>query len=160
MFYLKKTISRREIMICECMFAKWKKSMLFFLIKVFVYKMRYIYSLKLCSLSYLNMFKNAENYLVASWEVFLLLFFYVDTAQLRPLAWNNEKVCFPRQKEPNRTHHLHFGSSEPLIFLYVSMLSSYFLTVVLSTLSRRRLYWSVYDPRATLHWTFWFKDLQ
>lgn len=35
------------------------------------------------------------------------------------------------------------------------MLSSYFLTVVLSTLSRRRLYWSVYDPRATFTLDFY-----
>lgn len=56
-------------MICECMFAKWKK-LSFLLKKVFVYKMRYIYSLKLCSLSYLNMFKDAENYLC-------ILFFFV-----------------------------------------------------------------------------------
>lgn len=85
--------------------------------------MKYIYSLKLCSLSYLNMFKDAENYLVASYFFFS---FHVDTAQLRPLVWNNENVCFPRQKETNQTHHLPFWSSEPLIFLYVSMLSSYF----------------------------------
>lgn len=55
--------------------CKVKKIYVVFLIKVFVYKMRYIYSLKLFSLSYLNMFKNAENYLVASWEVFLVVVF-------------------------------------------------------------------------------------
>lgn len=57
--------------------------MSFLLKKVFVYKMRYIYSLKLCSLSYLNMFKDAENDLCILF-FFVVLLFYVDSAQLRP----------------------------------------------------------------------------
>lgn len=39
--------------------------------------MRYIYSLKLCSLSYLNMFKDAENYHVASCFFFVFVLFFV-----------------------------------------------------------------------------------
>lgn len=51
--------------------------MSFLLRKVFVYKMRYIYSLKLCSLSYLNMFKDAENYLCILF--FFVVFFFTLT---------------------------------------------------------------------------------
>lgn len=136
-------------MICECMFAKWKRSMLFFFKKKYLYIRWDISIVSNCVVCHTWTCSKMQKI------IFVFFFINVDTAHLRPLAWNNEKVCFPRHKEPNRTHHLPFWSSEPLIFLCVSMLSSYFLTVVLSTLSRWRLYWSVYDPRATFTLDFY-----
>lgn len=141
MFYLKKKKKVRERLWFVCVCLQSEKHLCCFYKKLFVYKMRYIYSLKLCSLSYLNMFKDAENYHVASCFFFCFCFLFV-------LCWQWKSSQGHRHKEPNRTYHLLFWSSEPLIFLCVHVVIIFLncgaLNIVTATSVLKRVWSTCY----------------